>query len=69
MLSSRVTPAAFPDAVGLAALCKPRRPSSELALLFKKEVMVDDGTHYRHYIHHVHTQTYTIQKFGICKPV
>lgn len=50
MLSSRVTPAAFPDAVGLAALFKPRRPSSELALLFKKErkgseVMMDDAIH------------------------
>ncbi len=50
MLSSRVTPAAFPDAVGLAALFKPCRPSSELALLFKKErkgseVMMDDGIH------------------------
>lgn len=50
MLSSRVTPAAFPDAVGLAALFKPRRPSSELVLLFKKErkgseVMMNDAIH------------------------
>ncbi len=50
MLSSRVTPAAFPDAVCLVGVFKPCRPSNELALVFKKErkyikVRMYDGIH------------------------